>query len=58
MGVTSAGGQSVNGGNHEGGIDLMGGPNFDRSYHKLKVLLLLSCNYMMQFISYDSIKTS
>ena len=42
-----------------GDIDLMGGhrPNFDRLYHKLKVLLLLSCNYMMQFISYDSIKT-
>ena len=27
-----------------GDIDLMGGPNFDRLYHKLKVLLLLSCN--------------
>ena len=40
-----------------GDINLMGGPNFDRLYHKLKVLLLLSCNYMMQFISYDSIKT-
>ena len=41
-----------------GDIDLMGGgPNFDRLYHKLKVLLLLSCNCMMQFISYDSIKT-
>ena len=40
-----------------GDIDLMRGPNFDRLYHKLKVLLLLSCNYMMQFISYDSIKT-
>ena len=53
----SAGGQSVNGGPYEGDIDLMGGPNFDRLYHKLKVLLLLSCNYMMQFISYDSIKT-
>ena len=39
------------GGAHEGG------PNFDRLYHKLKVLLLLSCNYMMQSISYDSIKT-
>ena len=39
-----------------GDIDLMGGPNFDR-YHKLKVLLLLSCNYTMQFIGYDSIKT-
>ena len=30
-------------------IDLMGGPNFERLYHKLKVLLLLNCNYMMQF---------
>ena len=28
------GGQSVNGGTHEGG------PNFDRLYHKLKLLLL------------------
>ena len=58
-GGTSAGGQSINGREtHEGDIDLMGGgPNFDRLYHKLKVLLLLSCNYMMQFISYDSIKT-
>ena len=44
-------------GTHEGDIDLMGGPNFDRLYHKLKVLLLLSCNYMMQFVGYDSIKT-
>ena len=26
---------------HEGGIDIMRGPNFDRLYHKLKVLLLL-----------------
>ena len=34
-----------------------GGPNFDRLYHKLKVLLLLSCNYTIQFIGYDSIKT-
>ena len=40
-----------------GDIDLMEGPNFDGLYHKLKVLLLLSCNYMMQFISYDSIET-
>ena len=57
-GGTSAGGQSVNGGTHEGDIDLMGGgPNFDRLYHKLKVLLMLSCNYMMQFIGYSSIKT-
>ena len=40
-------------------IDLMGGPNFDRLYHKLhvKVLFLLSCNYMMHFIGYDCIKT-
>ena len=57
LGGTSAGRQSVNGGLMRGDIDLMGGPNFDRLYHKLKVLSLLSCNYMMQFISYDSIKT-
>ena len=50
---TSAGGQSVNGGLMRGGHRL----NFDRLYHKLKVLLMLYCNYMMQFISYDSIKT-
>ena len=43
------------GGTHEGGHSLMGGPNFDRLYHKLKVPLLLSCNYTMQFIGYDSI---
>ena len=40
-----------------GDIDLMGEPNFDRLYHKLKVLLLLSCNYTMQFVDYNSIKT-
>ena len=28
-------------GNSWGDIDLMGGPNFDRLYHELKVLLLL-----------------
>ena len=60
-GGTSAGGQSVNrggGGRHmRGDIDLMEGPNFDRLYHKLKVLLMLSCNYTMQFIGYDSINT-
>ena len=40
-----------------GDIDLMGGgANFDRLYHKPKVLLMLSCNYTMQFIGYDSIK--
>ena len=54
---TSAGAQSVNGGLIRRDIDLMGGPNFDRLYHRLKVLLLLSCNYMMQFVSYDSIKS-
>ena len=42
-------------GGGDGDIDLMGEPNFDRLYHKLKVLL--SCNYTMQFIGYDSIKT-
>ena len=64
MGGQVQGGQSINWGTHEGGhrpyggdIDLMGGPNFDRLYHKLKVLLMLSCNYTMQFIGYDSIKT-
>ena len=60
-GGTSAGGQSVNGGGggtHEGGHRPYGAvPNFDRLYHKLKVLLMLSCNYTMQFIGYDSIKT-
>ena len=45
------------GGLMRGDIDLMGGPNFDRLYYKLKVLLLLSCNYMMQFVGYGSIKT-
>ena len=38
------------GGFMRGDIDLLGGPNFDRLYHKLKVLLLLSCNYTMQLI--------
>ena len=51
------GDKALMGGTHEGDIDLMGGPNFDRLYHKLKVLLMLSCNYTMQFIGYDSIKT-
>ena len=46
----------MGGGLVRGDIDLMRGHNFDRLYHKLKVLLLLSCNYMMQFISCDSIK--
>ena len=57
-GGTSAGDKALMGGGlMRGDIDLMGGPNFDRLYHKLKVLLMLSCNYTMQFIGYDSIKT-
>ena len=47
----------MGGGTHEGGHRPYGGLNLGRLYHKLKVLLLLSCNYMTQFISYDSIKT-
>ena len=31
----------MHGGLMRGDIDVMGGPNFDRLYHKLKVLLLL-----------------
>ena len=42
MGGTSAGGQSVNGGTHEGEHIPYVGANFERLYHKLKVLLLLS----------------
>ena len=41
MGGTSAEGQNINGRLMRGDIDLMGGPNFDRLYHELKV----SCNY-------------
>ena len=54
MGGTSAGGQSVNGGGGlmRGDLTLIAG-----LCHKLKVLLLLSCNYTMQFIGYDCIKT-
>ena len=51
------GDKSLMGGLMRGDKDLMGGPNFDRLYHKLKVLLMLSCDYMMQFINYDYIKT-
>ena len=52
------GGKALMGGLMRGGdIDLMGEPNFDRFYHKLKVLLMLSSNYTMQFIGYDSSKT-
>ena len=44
------------GGLMRGDIDLMREANFDRLYHKPKVLLMLSYNYTMQFIGYDSIK--
>ena len=56
-GGTSAGVQNVNEGTHEGRHRPYGGPYFDRLYHKLKVLLLLSCNYMMQLVGHESIKT-
>ena len=36
------GDKALMGGLMRGDIDLMGGTNFDRLYHKLKVLLLLS----------------
>ena len=51
------GDKALMGGLMRGDIDLMGGPYFDRLYHKLKVLLLLSCNYTMQLVGYESIKT-
>ena len=40
MGGTSAGGQSINGGTHKGDINLMGRPNFDRLYYKLKEVIV------------------
>ena len=57
MGGQVQGDKALMGGLMRRDVDLMGGPNLDRLYHKLKVLLMLSCNYMMQFIDYDSIKT-
>ena len=36
------GDKSLMGGLMRGDTDLMGGPNFDRLYHKLKVLLMLT----------------
>ena len=63
MGGTSSGRQSVNGGRtHElGHKPYGGGPNFDRLYHKLKVMLMLSCNYMLQLhdaiLCCNSVKT-
>ena len=51
------GNKALMGGTHkEGHRPYEGGGNFDRLYHKLKVLLMLSCNYRMQCIGYDSIK--
>ena len=41
------GDKALMGGLMRGDIDIMGGPKLDRLYHKLKVLLLLSYNYMM-----------
>ena len=49
MGVQVQGDKALMGGTHEGGHRPNGGGP--------KVLLLLSCNYMMEFIGYDSIKT-
>ena len=51
------GDKALMGGLMRGNIDLMGGPNFGGLYHELKGLVLLSFNYTMQFIGYDSIKT-
>ena len=51
------GDKALMGGLMRGTYTLWGGPNFHRLYHKLKVLLMLSCSYTMQFIGYDSIKT-
>ena len=46
------GGQSANEGTHEGDIDLMGGPNFDRLYHKLKVLLIFYVKLRLHDVIY------
>ena len=43
------GGQSVNGRDLEGGHRHYGGPNFDRLYHTLKVLLFLLLLCISQF---------
>ena len=58
MGGQVQGDKAFIGGTHEGGHRPYreGGANFDRLYHKPKVLLMLSCNYTMQFIGNDSIK--
>ena len=47
MGGQVQGDKALMGGLMRGDIDLMGRPNFDRLYHELKVLLMLSCDYMM-----------
>ena len=56
-GGPSAGGQSINGGPHEGDRLYGGDLTLIDYIIILKVLLMLSCNYTMQFIGYDSIKT-
>ena len=56
-GVQVQGDKALMGGGGLGRHRPYGGPNFDRLYHKLNVLLMLNCNYTMQFIVYHSIKT-
>ena len=57
MGGQVQGDKALMGGTHDGGHRPYGGDLTLRLYHKLKVLLLLRCNYMMQFVGYDSTKT-
>ena len=51
--------KALMGGTLKGGHKPYGGPNFDRLYHKLKVVIvkLQLHDAIYQFISYDSIKT-
>ena len=51
------GDKALMGGLMRGDIDLMGGGLTLIDYIKLKIPLMLSCNYRMQFIGYDFIKT-
>ena len=44
------GDKALMGGLMRGDIDLMGGPNFDRLYQKLKVLLMSRCNLLATII--------
>ena len=56
---THGGDKALMGGTHEGEHRPYWGhlTLTDLTDHKLKVLLMLSCNYTMQLIGYDSIKT-